>query len=62
MISDFRCGADEVLDLKIYAALTCSYLPTFRNRILAPYSKVKQSKKREDLRHMLFWFRTVERN
>jgi hypothetical protein len=45
MISDFRHYVDEICALLgYYAALSGSSLPTFRDNLLVPSSRVKKSK------------------
>jgi hypothetical protein len=44
-ISNFHCGEIEVFDPpKFYQVLVDTFLPTFRDSLLIPYSEVKRTK------------------
>jgi hypothetical protein len=44
-LSGYRCGVNETALLGYYEAWIGSYVPTFRDKLSVPFSRIKQSKK-----------------
>jgi hypothetical protein len=56
VISGFRCDVDKICHLLgYYEALGCSSVPTFRENVTVPFSRVKNSKRLRLVRHQAHW-------